>query len=559
MRGYAAVYWSRSDPVAAAAAGQLRQAAEGAGYRIDVATDTSWIGVCGPNAPKAYGPAQGVRVIGEVYQHPDGRERTHDRTTDEAIAAWYSRNRWGRYVILFQDADGLLTSVFRDPSGALDAYLWARDGLQLVASDTPDWLMAQAAPEVAFDWTRIARLVDAPYDLGGAAPLLGIHQVPPGGLRAPGRSVSTIWRAVDVIGSGDLDRRTAAEQLRTRMDAVVSALVGRHQPALEISGGLDSAIVAAALKASGRPILLALNTRAGLSETDERDFAREVAVRQGWPLTDVQRPTFAYTPEAFERTAGSPWPSQNGRDITNDLAVAEACTDAGVDVLLTGKGGDALFFQMHTPLAFADHWRKRPLSALLSPQLPGVARWTRTSVWSVLRASGTALREAPPPLAPGKALQSDSIASGLAYYSACRRADVVDMLHPLMAQPLVEWALRTPVALLTWGGRERGFARAVFEDRLPPSIVRRRGKGDYAAYFNREVADNLAFLRSYLLEGRLAEKGAIDRTVMEARLQVDALRWQGGAPEILAAVSVEAWVRRWEERMHQRVGRATRR
>ena len=63
---------------------------------------------------------------------------------------------------------------------------------------------------------------------------------------------------------------------------------------------------------------------------------------------------------------------------------------------------------------------------------------------------------------------------------------------------------------------------------------------------------HLPFLRAYLLDGRLAAEGVLDRAGLEARLTEDALRWRGGAAQILAAVSVEAWVRRW---MGRREGR----
>lgn len=85
--------------------------------------------------------------------------------------------------------------------------------------------------------------------------------------------------------------------------------------------------------------------------------------------------------------------------------------------------------------------------------------------------------------------------------------------------------------------------------RLPEAIANRRAKGDYAAYFNQQAAANLPFLRDYLLGGRLADRRILDQADMEARLDPDRLLWRGGATEILAAVSTEAWVRRWEARM----------
>lgn len=548
MRGFLTFSWTPDDPEAVRAARTLKSAALEDGWTEFEMRGACWVGVRGPNPPRAYSPRTGTLIIGEVFTHPDAVSGGADGETDEAFAAWYSRNRWGRYVILFREPSGAITRVFRDPSGSLAVRGWRARSVQVLTSEVSDAVIAAAPPEAGFDWDRVRALAERPFDLGGPPPLTGITTVEPGCLAEIDGPSLPLWSPETIARTPTRRAADARRDLRQTLDLCVSALTGRRAIGIELSGGLDSAIVGGALKALRRPVAFALNTRGPHAETDERRYAQDVAEAVGAGLTCLARGPVAYSAELFEATAGDPWPSQNGRDLGNDLLVAAACREAGVEILLTGKGGDALFFQMHTPLAFADLWWSRPLRSLASGQLPGVARWTRSSTWSLIRTARASRRDAADGLPPGKRMQISAIASGLAYYSACRRSEAIDMIHPLMAQPLIEWSLRTPVPHLVPNGRERGLARDAFADRLPASIASRQGKGDYAAYFNQQTAQNLPFLRTYLLDGRLAAERVIDRSVMEARLDEDALRWQGGASEILAAVSLEAWVRRWEGR-----------
>jgi len=549
MRGYVALSWSSSDRAGRSLARTIRERAVSEGFRAVEVSRCGWVGVQGPRPPTVHRPRTGCLVIGEVFDHPHALAGQAPIGSDLEVASWYSSNRWGRYVLLFQRAGGGIRAIFRDPAGALEALSWKSGGVQVVAAHTPDWLLAVAPPAIDFDWDRIRELVASPFTVDQRPAIRGLTSVGRGELMAVSGDREQLWRPEALAGQPVWRRRTASEGLRQTLDLCVAALAGETPLGVELSGGLDSSILGGALGDLGKSVILALNTRADRAETDERAFANAVAARLGVTLTRRARREIAYSAELFEATADGPVPSQNGRDLTNDRAVLDACREAGVTTLMTGKGGDALFFQMPTPLAFADLWWDRPLRGLGSTLLPGVARWTRTSTWSVLATARESRRASSrPDLPPAKRLQIAAIESGMAYYSRCLRTEAIDMVHPLMAQPLIEWALKTPVPLLASGGRDRALARMTFADRLPEAVATRRGKGDYGTYFNRQVAANLPFLRSYLLDGRLASEGILDRASMEARLHTDTLRWQGGAPEILSAVSTEAWVRRWARR-----------
>lgn len=554
MRGF--VYISWPDPPPPDVRARFADGAVRAGWRHLETRSCSWCGVAGPAPLQAKPvPANGL-LLGEVRRTPPSLGAGEDATPLH-IARTLCRDTWGRYVVLFRDAEGRIQSVFRDPSGALEVFVWRSGTATVLSSDTPDSLMAAAPPDALLDWSEIGRQFAEPARGLDTLALTGLEALAPGEWRDLDSGLRhRLWRPETFAR---LPARTAADNaaaLREALDETIQTFTdGRNGLGAEVSGGLDSAIVVGSVIAAGRRLGLALNTVSDRPETDEQIYARAVAERAGVELTRYRRPDGPLTAALLEATAGAPRPSQNGRDVFNDLAVAEACRDAGVTTLLTGKGGDALFFQGHTPLAFADLFHARGWAAAASPLLPGVARWTRTSAWSILAqarqqragGAGDSVDEPEPP--PAKRLQIAQIRSGLAYYGACRRTDGVDLVHPLMAQPLLEWGLRTPVPQLVAGGRDRALARDAFTDRLPRVIVDRRSKGDYSAYFNRQVAANLPFLRTYLLDGRLAAEGVLDRPTFAARLEVDELRWRGGAPEILAAASLEAWVRRWEARL----------
>lgn len=67
--------------------------------------------------------------------------------------------------------------------------------------------------------------------------------------------------------------------------------------------------------------------------------------------------------------------------------------------------------------------------------------------------------------------------------------------------------------------------------------------------YGRMVLDNLTFLRSWLLEGRLATMGLIDLEKADRLLDRDTLMWRGGYGSIIVPAAIEGWVRRWERRL----------
>jgi asparagine synthase (glutamine-hydrolysing) len=343
----------------------------------------------------------------------------------------------------------------------------------------------------------------------------------------------------------------------------------------EISGGLDSAIVATSLRAVGRPADQALNFYRVQAEADERVYAQAAAERAGAPLRCVERPLLALTEDGLMRGAGAFRPNFEILDTDYDDFTLAAIAGTQADIVFTGHGGDVVFYQLQAAALAADLLAGVPCEGSRLARLVEVSRRTRRSVWSLaaqairgrpnaaVAAASAAPRIIAPPVRPGvwhpwmarlgaippaKRAQISGLALTQGVFADTRRGQAARQCHPLLSQPVVEACLAIPAPILSQGEGERSFARATFADRLPDNIVRRRSKGDISVFLGRTLALNAGLLRGFLLDGRLAAERVVDRAALEAVLHPEALIFQNAYGEILAATVLEAFVRYWEAR-----------
>ncbi|MET3836053.1 hypothetical protein ABIB58_001394 [Brevundimonas sp. UYEF29] len=262
-------------------------------------------------------------------------------------------------------------------------------------------------------------------------------------------------------------------------------------------------------------------------------------------------------------------------DPVNDGIAAERLEALGIETVLTGKGGDAVFFQAFGEEVFADLRQRRGLRALVSSTLPAVARWEGRSIFSVV--AGRRARpsdpqagflapdaptlaphpwlEAAPTIGPAKRLQIVGMLDGAGFSAASLQTRVADIRHPLLSQPVMEACLALPADVLTLG-RDRGLARLAFAARLTPQIATRRSKGDLTAYYGRLIARSLDVLRPWLLDGELVGRGLIDRRRADQALSAEQLIWRGGYRDIMVAATMESWLRTWRSRL-ETLGRSS--
>jgi asparagine synthase (glutamine-hydrolysing) len=301
----------------------------------------------------------------------------------------------------------------------------------------------------------------------------------------------------------------------------------------------------------------------------------------GVTLTTHCKSRTALDEASLAELAASQLPAIGGVDADRDRDEVERLRATGATAIVSGQGGDGLFFQFPTALVVADEFRRRGWATLGSPLLADIARRTRQSVWGVLAQVRAARRgaERRPTLAstllaaetrafagdtehawtrearshdlpPGKVLHIQGIALAHFYRGPSRRLAEAEILLPFLSQPILELCLSIAVPDLAGGSYDRPFARHAFADRLPEAVVARRAKGAQSVYFAKLVAGRLDWLRPYLLDGRLCDAGLLDRGLLERTLDPQQLIWgRGAAPmDVLNAAATEAWVRHWQAR-----------
>jgi asparagine synthase (glutamine-hydrolysing) len=384
-----------------------------------------------------------------------------------------------------------------------------------------------------------------------------------------------IWTPAMFVSQRRAPRPVLHEQLRARVDQVVGAHARRSGAIVaEVSGGLDSAIVAGALQAaSAGKVAQWVNFHTPDPEGDERRFARAVAARLAIPLVEAAKTELELTEAHLAVVGAGLRPGVAAIDYQYDEDNVARCAAVGADTLITGQGGDAVFLQTQTALMGADALRAGLGGRALFRVFRDVAAHRRASVWSVARRGFAAsfsratpwrapaylakpLRALASPahpwladlaaVAPAKRLQIHALTAAQLFHGHSRRGEAADLIHPLLSQPLVEFVLSVPSFDLALGANDRALAREAFADRLPGEVVRRRSKAELGAYYGRMLSRSLWLVRPYLLDGLLAGAGLVDRPFLEQALTAESLLWRELTPSLFELLAVEAWARNWD-------------
>jgi asparagine synthase (glutamine-hydrolysing) len=592
--GFFGLAWGRDDAAAAARARSLGERLDrDPSWRLAWTCErlSLWTSPTKPITATALPAGRGV-ILGDAWPMP-GADPTFRIeaalavavTTGEA-ARIVSCALWGRFLAILLPPDGGAAALYREPGGAVEGLTWRlEDGLHAIANDLVLAPAGLRPRRQGLNWDRIAIFLGAP-SAATTEPLFDdIAAVGPGEMLQLGAAKPRGWAAWDPAAFAVqpvTDLVEARRELVRRVDASVAATTQHGGRFLaELSGGLDSSIVAGCLHATASTSHVAcwVNFVDDRGEADERHYAGAVVERLGRALHVEPLVPQALTEADFRELGGYGRPSIGGADAGRDRAECALLKETGAGGIISGQGGDGVFFQFPTALVAADAFQRDGWRTLATPLLADVARRSRRSVWGVLgqvRAARRGRADLPTSLStvatrgarafaataehawvragrarglpPAKLLHLHSAAVTHIYRGPSRRLDIADLHLPLFSQPVLELCLAISVPDLAGASYDRPYARTAFADRLPAAVLHRRAKGALGAYFARTVARSLPTLRPYLLDGCLAEAGVIDRTRLDQALDRGQLL-RGGpvAPaDVLIAAATEAWVRYWQ-------------
>jgi len=579
---YLALFWPDESVDADTRVAEFRRALDAANWRerFNAPGLTVWTPTSSDLPIRALSNGGGA-VVGQIFAKPGAPLAIAAMAKGASLrkmAQQLAETAWGGFVAVLR-APFEPAGIYREPTGVLDCITWSLGDINVPTRLQPR--------RHALDWDQIGAFVAVPTAATSLPLFDDVTAVRPGELLTLGPSAPTreaVWSAARFAQGAPDDLDVVRGELVRRVDLAVDHLVGCHgKVVMELSGGLDSSILASALGATDHAHRVTnwLNYRDARPEADETAYASAVTARLGVPLTSAEKTLEVLDEDAFRELGPLPRPSIGGADAGRDRFETDLLRRANATGIVSGQGGDGVFFQFPTALVAADHLRGGA-AGLASTLWPDVARRTRTSVWSVLREAWAANRGRPQQprvittllspawaaLAPqiehewvtaaraeglpvGKLLHIRGIALTHIYRMPSRRFEVADIVMPLFSQPVIELCLALPTPLLAGASYDRPFARATFAERLPKAVLDRRAKGDLSAHVRRTVAASNTFLRSYLMDGCLCAAGLLDRDMLDRTLDdTNLMLGVGGlAGDVLNVAAVEAWVRYWQTRV----------
>ena len=590
MIGFVVLAWQPGNERAGSTARSLNAGVsgeKGAAYRVQASTPGLLI-VTRDLPVRSYGPTS--HLIGTAFARQGASTGPGELTSEATFQTWCERllaSHWGSYLAVHQTLEGAATlSVFADPIGMRESFTWMHKDVRIVTSDPDTWLVHAGPRELGLDIDELAHLVAHPSQVAEVCPLAGITPILPGTLTCFDEAGTVrrtrLWqpRAFCRTAAMPPDRRALA----ALVDHCVAAWHDPAEPALiELSGGLDSSLVAASLTRSRKAHdrlggggcvadLTGFSFFTSDLAGDERRYSRQVAARLGLANQEVALVPVALDARSLDGVPAGIRPGIGSTTIFHDRSLAEHGQALQARTLFTGRGGDALFFQHPAPAIAREPW-PTGMSGKVS-RIESLARWCQTTVWTIAaHALAPALRTSPGSR-PANRFARGAFAPRASYWAgalegltAVKRMQIAAMagdraafgpsccgrtmrvVHPLLSQPLVEWALGQSILVLTDGRRDRALARAAFAGRLPASVITRRGKGATSTFFGRTLAASIPFLRDWLLGGALSDLHLIESAALARALDRDALMQADCYNEILALVLIEHWLREWRSRL----------
>lgn len=484
---------------------------------------------------------------------------------------------WGNYVAVLTDAARSRVALLRAPLGALPVY-WLAISDGLVFGSDVALLRRAGCYTPSIDRAALARFLVANNVRTDETCLTGLRELQ-GGQRLiveHGRvTIEAPWSPWQAAARERqlLDPREAVARVRDAVLHAVAAVSHAHDRVLlKLSGGLDSSIVAASLRAADRTfdcLTLVTPNPSG----DERHFAAMTAQAVGAPLLERLRDP-ALVDLGRSEARDLPRPTMRAFMQASRALAASVAADTGASAILDGSGGDGVFCSLQSIRPVLDCLRAPEGRPALHQVVRDLARVSQSSIPLVLWHTLRALRRRadyrvirddrflssiaralsvgagdhpwltlPANALPAKAAHVAMIVTAQSVAEAADPLDTIPTLSPLMAQPVVEACLRVPSWLWLGNGNNRAVARQAFSDRLPSDIAWRRSKGTPDSFLIDLYESQRPTIRALLLGGILHDLDLLDTDALAQVLDDPRPVIGYDFVRVMRLADIEAWAR----------------
>lgn len=532
-----------------------------------------WIGEDTPSLDLG----EGGHLIGFLFRR-NSAQRVRDRMELETCSGDKAADRlvtefWGAYLAVLR-LPGDEIALLSDPSGLFPVYC-SRTPTHFVATSDPRLFERVTGRSNPIAWAALKRFLVRPELRTQETCLTGVEELIPGTLLFLREDrVQPIWTPSAFFPRAPYRRLDeAARELRELAIIVVGAWSDTlGHVAVAASGGLDSSLICAALRAGAKDFSCATLSTADPSG-DERVYVAMLAASLGAKWSER-----IYEPADFDPTSsasqGLPRPGRRSFVASIDALLADCARELGADIVFDGNGGDNMFCFLHSAAPVVDRlYAEGPGRGVLET-LIAMCRVTDADIYTMVRASLRRLRRGASGERAGDtrllaAGGSGDDASdfpipwrGLDFGRQLGKRDHLELImrtrnrihglgvgprrfSPLMSQPILEFCLGVPTWLWFEGGLNRAIVRAALSDALPPALLARTSKAGPDSFIRQAFDCHRAAIRERLLGGLLDRHGIIDRTEVERALATDISSPDSIVYRLLDLAEAENWARSW--------------
>ena len=548
-----------------------------------VAVDTENLSVTGYPAPRHHGD---VILAFSGYLH--GRDSSPPVDDLRTLAKAYGSSGpdltatlLGAYAAVIVDPRQRLISLVQDSLG-LQPVFFSQIGTSLEVSTRLEWLAARA-PSSTIDEEYFAEyLLSAQYPQM-RTPYSSIRRLSGGhALTFSARGHRRCWRP----WSPASERRVppweqAAEEVAALVtEAVEGQLPDRGHVACELSGGLDSTtvFVTARQRRTDVSALTVVNSASPVANDDEMAAAVVSSAGATWHRLDVALyPPYASVPDQFSPEPGTEIDygiRQPYRQFLTTHRVYAVLSGLGGDIIFGGPGSRPLFLAdavssgrlIHArqlsrrwsetarprrhwskPLLQAGvttawrHWRRHRLNLAANAPAPG---WLAPGLRDAGRPQRWRRQQLPRVSRPSQQLMWELIHETAVSLGAARHPHLnVEMRHPLLYRPLVEYMAALDTAFTFSPEGDRRLQRIALADRLPSLIRDRTSKGNPQHGYDLALARSGAWFSALTNESRLVSRGLVVADEWQAELARARLGVIPNRPQLEASMMAEWWLR----------------
>lgn len=523
-------------------------------------------------------------VLGRLFSNSAGYAEVKkiDRDLSHALlqsgGGYAISHFWGQYTIVLGQCDREPPAVIRSPGQSRPIFYIPFDSSWLISTDLR-LLQMVGLLRPSISWVNLSSHLTLRQLRLRSTCLNDVSEIAPGAkliFDPDGHKTSDLWSPWTFARPSPEARGSteAAEAVRNTVLDVTAALASTaNRILLNLSGGLDSSILAFALSKSATPfdsVTLATEESIG----DERTYAKCVA-------DHLQVRHF----ERFERLDGIdpfrshamhlPRPTARLFAQSGDMICETIASETGADVFMTGAGGDNVFCFLRSIVPVVDRWLAENWSTGVWSTLKDVCSEADVSLIAGVLAALKRRRAHQKPYAwrqdlsflsaehtlsggpdhpwlraprgslPGTGAHIRALMQIENHLEGFRRELSRPVIAPLLAQPLVELCLSIPTWQWCEGGIDRAIARKAFDQDLPRSIIQRRSKGSPVSFVGQVYERYRSEIRSLLLDGLLAEHHVIDRSSLERYFSSDSGAHDTRMLRIMELVDAEVWARSW--------------